>query len=61
MTLICPIHGIVPAPGGSARERGEWRRQGSTWVHSCGKEEVSVMPSRDDRFREGLDVRRPDQ
>jgi len=42
--LICPVHGYVPAPGGNPRERGEWRRQGSAWVHNCGNEEVSVIP-----------------
>lgn len=51
--LICPVHGRVAAPGGNPKERGEWRRVGSTWVHICGREEVGVMPSQANRDNTG--------
>ena len=45
MTLICPLHGRIEAPGGDANKRGEWHRQGSTWIHVCGRAEGAVRPN----------------
>jgi len=45
MTLNCPLHGVTQAPGGDPIKRGDWTRQGRTWVHVCGREEGPTTPS----------------